>query len=169
MASEDTTDASTIKYYTRAEVAKYNTATNSWIIIHDKVYDVTKFLKQHPGGEEVILEHAGRDGTEPFEDIGHSSDAREMMEPYKIGELVEEERTKSDDKKERDWANGASNGDSSSNRATQSIPGFNHWLLEILADSCFTWSTSNSYLPLFHQRTLKHSIRLLSYFISITC
>ncbi|XP_047350917.1 cytochrome b5-like isoform X2 [Vespa velutina] len=128
MASEDATGTSTIKYYTRAEVAKYNTATNSWIIIHDKVYDVTKFLKQHPGGEEVILEHAGRDGTEPFEDIGHSSDAREMMEPYKIGELVEEERTKSDDKKERDWANGASNGDSSSNREMQSIPGFNHLL-----------------------------------------
>ncbi|KAF7400972.1 hypothetical protein HZH66_006156 [Vespula vulgaris] len=125
MASEDTTDASTIKYYTRAEVAKYNTATNSWIIIHDKVYDVTKFLKQHPGGEEVILEHAGRDGTEPFEDIGHSSDAREMMEPYKIGELVEEERTKSDDKKERDWANGASNGDSSSGS-------WRSWLIPVL-------------------------------------
>jgi len=35
------------------------------------------------------LEQGGRDGTEPFEDIGHSTDAREMMESYKIGELVE--------------------------------------------------------------------------------
>lgn len=44
---------------------------------------------QHPGGEEVLLEQSGRDATEPFEDVGHSSDARKMMEPYKVGELVE--------------------------------------------------------------------------------
>ncbi|KAI4483272.1 hypothetical protein M0804_008327 [Polistes exclamans] len=112
MASENVTDSSTVKYYTRAEVAKYNTAKSAWIIIHDKVYDVTNFVKQHPGGEEVVLEHAGRDGTEPFEDIGHSSDAREMMEPYKIGELVEEERSKNN-KKNQDSTNGTSNGDSS--------------------------------------------------------
>lgn len=113
MASADvSSDASTVKYYTRAEVSKHNLSNDAWIIIHNKVYDVTKFLHQHPGGEEVVLEQAGLDGTEPFEDIGHSSDAREMMEPYKIGELVEEERTK-DEKKDRDWANGASDGDSS--------------------------------------------------------
>lgn len=45
------------------------------------------FLLQHPGGEEVLLEQAGKDGTEAFEDIGHSSDAREMMKKYKVGEL----------------------------------------------------------------------------------
>ncbi|KAK2584524.1 hypothetical protein KPH14_006894 [Odynerus spinipes] len=115
MASNDATgDASTVKYYTRAEVTKHNQTNDVWIIIHNKVYDVTNFLNQHPGGEEVLLEQAGRDATEPFEDIGHSSDAREMMEPYKIGELVEEERTKDDEKKDRDWANGTSDGDSSS-------------------------------------------------------
>jgi len=37
----------------------------------------------------VLLEQAGYDGTESFEDIGHSSDAREMMKQYKIGELVD--------------------------------------------------------------------------------
>jgi len=35
------------------------------------------------------VEQKGRDATEPFEDIGHSTDARQMMESYKIGELVE--------------------------------------------------------------------------------
>lgn len=44
-------------------------------------------LFQHPGGEEVLLEQAGRDATESFEDVGHSSDAREMLKQYYIGEV----------------------------------------------------------------------------------
>jgi len=47
------------------------------------------FCLQHPGGEEVLLEQAGKDATEEFEDVGHSSDAREVMQKYKIGELIE--------------------------------------------------------------------------------
>ncbi|NXK11313.1 CYB5B protein, partial [Herpetotheres cachinnans] len=45
------------------------------------------FLFQHPGGEEVLLEQAGRDATESFEDVGHSTDAREMLKQYYIGEI----------------------------------------------------------------------------------
>lgn len=43
--------------------------------------------KQHPGGEEVLREQAGGDATESFEDVGHSSDAREMAASFVIGEL----------------------------------------------------------------------------------
>ncbi|KAJ8952689.1 hypothetical protein NQ318_021005 [Aromia moschata] len=49
-------------------------------------------LLQHPGGEEVLLEQAGKEASEAFEDVGHSSDARELMVKFKIGELVESER-----------------------------------------------------------------------------
>ncbi|NXP46295.1 CYB5B protein, partial [Heliornis fulica] len=45
------------------------------------------FLFQHPGGEEVLLEQAGKDATESFEDVGHSTDAREMLKQYYIGEI----------------------------------------------------------------------------------
>ncbi|XP_011312566.1 cytochrome b5 isoform X2 [Fopius arisanus] len=107
--------SSEVKLFTRAEVSKHKDSKDAWIIIHNIVYDVTKFLSEHPGGEEVLLEQAGVDGTEPFEDVGHSSDARQMMEPYKIGEIVEEERSPSSkgDKK-RDWASGAGEDDGSS-------------------------------------------------------
>lgn len=44
---------------------------------------------QHPGGEEVLLEQAGQDGSESFEDVGHSTDARQMMGPMKVGEIVQ--------------------------------------------------------------------------------
>ena len=36
-----------------------------------------------------MIENAGIDSTEAFEDVGHSSDAREMLKEYLIGELQE--------------------------------------------------------------------------------
>ena len=45
------------------------------------------FFKQHPGGEEVLREQAGGDATENFEDVGHSTDARELSKTFIIGEL----------------------------------------------------------------------------------
>ncbi|ETN70406.1 putative cytochrome b5, partial [Necator americanus] len=51
------------------------------------VYDVSKFLNEHPGGAEVIAELAGKDATASFEDVGHSKDAREMAKEYLIGKV----------------------------------------------------------------------------------
>ena len=48
-----------------------------------------KFFLQHPGGEEVLLEQAGGFATEAFEDVGHSTDARELMQQYEVGEMAE--------------------------------------------------------------------------------
>ncbi len=52
-----------------------------------KVVDVTKYLSLHPGGSEVIVEHAGGDASSMFEDIGHSNDARAVMAEYVIGDV----------------------------------------------------------------------------------
>ncbi|XP_067215389.1 cytochrome b5 isoform X2 [Linepithema humile] len=109
---EDTAATPANKLFTRAEVAKHTDSKDIWLIIHNNVYDITSFISQHPGGEEVLLEQGGHDGTEPFEDIGHSTDAREMMESYKIGEIVEEEKTKAG-KSSRNWTDDA---DSSRNK-----------------------------------------------------
>ncbi|CAL7947978.1 unnamed protein product [Xylocopa violacea] len=92
MASENSNVDTLTKLYTRKEVAKHANNKDLWLIINNKVYDVSAF-SSHPGGEEVLLEQGGQDCTEAFEDIGHSSDARELMQTFKIGELVEEERT----------------------------------------------------------------------------
>ncbi|CAD7013647.1 cytochrome b5 [Ceratitis capitata] len=92
-----------IKVFTREEVSKHNTNKNTWLIIHNNVYDVSEFLNEHPGGEEVLIEQGGKEATESFEDVGHSSDAREMMAKYKIGELVEAERTNVPEKSEPTW------------------------------------------------------------------
>ncbi|XP_056594163.1 cytochrome b5 [Triplophysa dalaica] len=87
-------DAEGVKYYRLSEVEERNSFKSTWIIIHNKVYDVTKFLEEHPGGEEVLREQAGGDATESFEDVGHSTDAREMASSMLIGELHPEDRDK---------------------------------------------------------------------------
>ncbi|XP_053843553.1 cytochrome b5 [Vidua macroura] len=80
--------------FTLEEVAKRNSSREAWLVIHGRVYDVTRFLEEHPGGEEVLLEQAGRDATESFEDVGHSTDAREMLKQYYIGEVHPNDREK---------------------------------------------------------------------------
>ena len=39
------------------------------------------------GGEEVLLDVAGQDATEAFEDVGHSDEARESLKPMLVGSL----------------------------------------------------------------------------------
>jgi cytochrome b involved in lipid metabolism len=58
-----------------------------------KVYDVTKYLDDHPGGAEVMLDVAGTNADEFFEDIGHSKEARQELQKYLIGTFKMDERT----------------------------------------------------------------------------
>lgn len=51
------------------------------------MYDVSSYLNDHPGGAEVMMEVAGQDATNMFEDIGHSTDARTEMKKFEIGLL----------------------------------------------------------------------------------
>lgn len=81
------------KVYRLSDVAEHNAADDLWIAIHNKVYDVTKFQEEHPGGVEVLLEHAGTEGTYAFEDVGHSLDARDLLAQYYIGDLHEDDRS----------------------------------------------------------------------------
>ncbi|KAI8028489.1 Cytochrome b5 isoform E [Camellia lanceoleosa] len=67
------------KVHAFEEVANHNHKQDCWIIISGKVYDVTSFLDDHPGGDEVLLTATGKDATDDFEDVGHSESAREML------------------------------------------------------------------------------------------
>ena len=51
------------------------------------MYDATKYLPLHPGGEASILITAGQDCTEDFEAL-HSSKAWKLLDEYYIGELA---------------------------------------------------------------------------------
>lgn len=78
---------------TMAEVEKHNKTDDCWLVIGNddtggpKVYDVTTYLDDHPGGGEVMLDVGGQDADEFFEDIGHSNDAREELKKHIVGVL----------------------------------------------------------------------------------
>ena len=78
---------SNLKEINIEELKQHKTREDIWFAIHGKVYNVTQFLEEHPGGEEILLERAGSDATAAFEDIGHSMHAREQMKKYMIGAL----------------------------------------------------------------------------------
>lgn len=75
-----------------------------------KVYDVTKYLDDHPGGAEVMLDVAGQNADEFFEDIGHSKEARNELAKYLIGtyKLTAEELAKMKADAEKKAAQGGS-------------------------------------------------------------
>ena len=69
--------------YTLAEVAKHNKKNDCWVVINGQVLDVTKFLKDHPGGELAILTFAGKDATAEFNMI-HPKDVVQKYAPYAV-------------------------------------------------------------------------------------
>jgi len=75
------------KEYTYSDVSEHNTKKDLFIVVHDKVYNCSSFVDEHPGGEEVLLDVGGQDATEAFEDVGHSDEAREILEPMLVGTL----------------------------------------------------------------------------------
>ncbi|RCI06103.1 hypothetical protein CU098_009914 [Rhizopus stolonifer] len=81
------------KKYTTEEVAKHTQADDCWIIVHDKVYDISKFLDDHPGGKKVLLKAAGTDATQQFEAFHSPSVLTKIATQYLIGDIgtMEEE------------------------------------------------------------------------------
>ncbi|KAE9552707.1 hypothetical protein FO519_004073 [Halicephalobus sp. NKZ332] len=69
----------------------HNSPNSLWIIIHGKVYDVTKFQTTHPGGEEILREVAGTDASKTYDKVDHSMDAKDYMLDYLIGKILEDE------------------------------------------------------------------------------
>ncbi|KAK2040977.1 oxidoreductase NAD-binding domain-containing protein [Colletotrichum somersetense] len=73
--------------FTAKEVAAHKEANDCWMVIHGNVYDVTKYVHDHPGGAEVLIEAAGVDASEAFDNAGHSEDAFEIMAEFRVGKL----------------------------------------------------------------------------------
>lgn len=78
--------------YTLSQVSNHNSIKDCWLVIFDHVYDITSFLQKHPGGEFILLDYAGRDGTIAFKDTGHGKDSYVMLSNYLIGILTKNQQ-----------------------------------------------------------------------------
>lgn len=77
----------------QAEVARHNTKKSCYVTIGSYVYDVTDFLEDHPGGDEFILEFAGKDVQEIMKDTmthEHSDAAYDILKDRIIGFVATE-------------------------------------------------------------------------------
>ncbi|XP_015258095.1 PREDICTED: fatty acid 2-hydroxylase isoform X1 [Cyprinodon variegatus] len=80
------------RFFTEREVARHCTKDSCWVLLGTRVYDVTTFLRMHPGGEALIRSRAGKDLTREMEGPPHrhSENARRWLEQYYIGEVDRE-------------------------------------------------------------------------------
>ena len=83
-----------VRIYTSEDVAAHSSSNSCWITRNGKVYDVTSFLADHPGGDDLILNYAGKDVGEVMKDKNeheHSESAYDMLEEYVMGRLGTDE------------------------------------------------------------------------------
>ncbi|OSX61567.1 hypothetical protein POSPLADRAFT_1181658 [Postia placenta MAD-698-R-SB12] len=69
--------------YTGKEIAEHSSRESCWIIVHGKVYDVTEFLPEHPGGSKIILKYAGKDATAEYDPIHPPNAITDNLPPEK--------------------------------------------------------------------------------------
>lgn len=72
-----------------SEVQEHNKAADCWVAMEGKVYDITKYVEEHPGGEAAISKYAGQDISVPFRGDQHGSQVDDVIANYYIGELVD--------------------------------------------------------------------------------
>jgi 4-hydroxysphinganine ceramide fatty acyl 2-hydroxylase len=83
----------TLPTLSRAEVESHNSAKSCYVTIGSKVYDVTDFVEDHPGGADLILDYAGKDVEQILKDEAshpHSETAYEVLDESLVGFLVSE-------------------------------------------------------------------------------
>jgi L-lactate dehydrogenase (cytochrome) len=75
--------------YTMVEVREHDQKEDCWIVINRKVYDITNFLSEHPGGSSILVTVSGQDATDYFEELHRPEILDEIAGDYLIGELVQ--------------------------------------------------------------------------------
>lgn len=75
--------------YTIAQVQQHKTATDCWTVVDGAVYDLTKFVQQHPGGPDRIIALCGIDGSSAFR-AQHDSAVKpnNTLAGYEVGKLA---------------------------------------------------------------------------------
>jgi len=92
-----------MEIFTAAEVARHNKPNDLWVILDNKVYDITNWHILHPGGSSLLLKYGGRDATQASQDAhGLLKKPVSIMPRYFIGLVGSEEEVRAaEDRKVR--------------------------------------------------------------------
>jgi cytochrome b involved in lipid metabolism len=79
--------------YTMDDIKLHNTLDDLWTVYENEVFDITEFVKEHPGGN-IILKAGGKDLKDIWDENGvdwhmNNSSILKKLRSYKIGNLVE--------------------------------------------------------------------------------
>ena len=87
-ATPTSTPTPTVAGFTMTQVRANNSARSCWTVIDGVVYDLTKWISNHPGGSGAILFLCGTDGTNAFS-AQHQNQARPAirLDTYRLGPL----------------------------------------------------------------------------------
>lgn len=91
--------------YTSEEVAKHCSMPNVWVTYGIGVYDITKFVPEHPGSDKVML--AAGNAIDPFWHVYQQHNTKEvlsLLESYRVGNLEASSVVGTEDL-ENPWAN----------------------------------------------------------------
>mmetsp|Transcript_30166 Transcript_30166/g.58944 ORF Transcript_30166/g.58944 Transcript_30166/m.58944 type:complete len:371 (+) Transcript_30166:229-1341(+) len=78
------------------EIKKHDKEGDAWVVMDGKVFNVSKFLKDHPGGASIVLGHLGQDIGDVWNDEdyhSHSESARKILQEYHMGFVEGEGRS----------------------------------------------------------------------------
>ncbi|ORY95561.1 cytochrome b5-like heme/steroid binding domain-containing protein [Syncephalastrum racemosum] len=74
--------------YTLDEVAQHKSMDDAWTAIQGKIYNITPYIKFHPGGVRDLMRIAGRDGTKLYMMTHSWVNAEFMLDACMVGFLV---------------------------------------------------------------------------------
>lgn len=74
---------------TMADVAKHNTRDDCWIVVESHVYDITKYIDNHPGGWLPVVNMAGKDVTDAFANYHPARVYKNLLPNFYIGDVTD--------------------------------------------------------------------------------
>ncbi|KAM0787764.1 hypothetical protein ACM66B_003821 [Microbotryomycetes sp. NB124-2] len=87
------------KTFKQSEVEQHKSQDSVWFTIEGGVYDVTKFLDEHPGGRKVLVNAAGTDATQKFHQFHSPAVLQKVASKFKIGVIEGAQQASGDDNK----------------------------------------------------------------------
>eukprot|EP00917_Polyrhabdina_sp_WS-2016_P026225 GHVP01056318.1.p1 GENE.GHVP01056318.1~~GHVP01056318.1.p1 ORF type:complete len:123 (+),score=21.55 GHVP01056318.1:22-390(+) len=71
------------------ELQKHSTPEDGWTVINGKVYNLTPYLKSHPGGRSTLVDNAlGKDCTKMYKGVHSWVNEKTILAPLCVGYLA---------------------------------------------------------------------------------